>query len=66
MGVSRAGAHCSFNRVFRIGIIYKMTLEQIFEGNEEMNHVAIREKKSPGDKSASAKALRSMPGVASE
>lgn len=27
------------SRVFRVGIIHKMILEQIFEGDEKMNHM---------------------------
>lgn len=43
-----------------------MTLEEIFEGGEEMNHVDVKGKNSPGEESASVKALRSMLGMLSE
>lgn len=43
-----------------------MTLEQIFEGDEEINHVDFKGKNSPGKESAGAKSLRSMLGILSE
>lgn len=45
-------AGCSLNRVFRVGIIHKMILEQIFEGDEEMDHMDDKGKNSPGKESA--------------
>lgn len=45
-----------------------MTLEQIFEGGEEMNRVAIRGERSPEEELASvaAKAPRSVSGLLGE
>lgn len=58
----RAEAGGSFSRVFGVGIVYKMTLEQIFEGNEEVSHVDISGENSPGEESACALAPGHLPG----
>lgn len=64
MGSSGAGSGCSFinNRVFRVGNTYKMTLQQTFEGDEEVNYVAVKGKNGSSKESPGAKALRSMLG----